>query len=340
MSVFPTHPHTSQPTAAVVDLAPDLRQSAIDHAEAAQMRVVTEPQPGCAVVLTGLTGLANLSSAAGSASLASPDAPVIVLTSTAPRAADWRRALDAGAASLRILPGESADLLADLAGVSRRPGRGAIITVVPGSGGAGATSLAARLAGAAARTGRPVTLVDADPSGPGMEHVIGAAHVPGAHWPDFADADAADGSAIRSALPQIDGIHLLTGPVPAAATVGRILTALTSVDGFVVVDAGLGIAAEIAPLSREVLMVVHARDLAVRSAVRRAEQLREAAPSMGIAVRRHGDVGVRDVRADLDLPVAMSFRDSRPGVQPVVDVRRGGADAACAAFWSSWEARS
>ncbi|MGZ4743893.1 MAG: P-loop NTPase [Oryzihumus sp.] len=63
-----------------------------------------------------------------------------------------------------------------------------VIGVVGGSGGVGATVLAAALATRAAATGRTVACVDGDVLGGGLDVTFGLEQEPGLRWPDLAAA--------------------------------------------------------------------------------------------------------------------------------------------------------
>src|SRR5699024_5446871 len=80
----------------------------------------------------------------------------------------WHAAIAAGALALVTLPSGSEHLLSHLAELARPRRSSAVIGLAGGCGGAGTSSLTARLAAAARRHG-PVTLVDADPLGGGVD---------------------------------------------------------------------------------------------------------------------------------------------------------------------------
>jgi Mrp family chromosome partitioning ATPase len=77
-----------------------------------------------------------------------------------------------------------------------------------GSGGVGATTLAAGLAFVAARTQRTM-LIDADPRSGGLDLLLGAERTPGWRWPRLATARGHLGD-LTGQLPSIDGIDLLS----------------------------------------------------------------------------------------------------------------------------------
>ena len=319
MNTFPAR----RPAAAVHQLESGLRRQALDHLEACRLRLTDEPHRAAAV----LTSLAALRQGAGPQHM--DGAVLIALTEQPPAAEDWRAALEAGARAVRTLPADSADLVADLSRLTNRPAAARVITVTGGCGGAGASSLAARLAGAAARTGTPVALVDADPYGGGLDLLIDAPQLHGAEWQDFTDVGAEAGDSIRQALPVIDGIHLLTGGSPDPDTVLRVVEALTAGDGLVVVDAPLEVMRALSAVATDPLVITPSTRHAAAAAERRLAVLNESGLRPSLAVRRRPELSPRDLTAQLNAPLAMVFRDSSAAVTPVLDRRRSGADAAC-----------
>jgi secretion/DNA translocation related CpaE-like protein len=84
------------------------------------------------------------------------------------------------------------------------------LAVVGGScGGAGASTLAASLALAAAKASS-VLLVDADPWGGGLDLVLGAERCEGLRWPDLLQLHGrVSGEALLAALPEVGGVSVL-----------------------------------------------------------------------------------------------------------------------------------
>lgn len=322
MSTFPIR----RPAAALHQLEGSLRQQALDHLSACRLRVTEEPQYAAAV----LTSLAALRCGTGPTL---PDGTALIaLTEQPPAPEDWRAALEAGARAVRTLPDDSAEFVADLSRLMDRPEGARVVTVTGGCGGAGASSLAARIAGAAARAGTPVVLVDADLHGGGLDLLIDAPHLQGAGWHDFTDVGTEAGDSIREALPVIDGIHLLTGGAATPELVQRVVGALAAGSGLVVVDAPVTVMPALAAYASDPLLVLPATRHACAAAERRLAGLNASGIRPSLVVRRRGELSPRDVAAQLSAPLAMVFRDSRPGVTPVLDRRRSGADAACQRF--------
>ncbi len=120
-------------------------------------------------------------------------------------------ALSVGATSVVELPLAAGWLAEELADVSDpHGGRGVVIGVVGGSGGAGATTLACALGQAAGRAG-PALVVDADACGPGVDRVLGLDDLEGIRWGDLqASAGRLSSSSLRAAVPRRAGVGALT----------------------------------------------------------------------------------------------------------------------------------
>jgi secretion/DNA translocation related CpaE-like protein len=137
---------------------------------------------------------------------------VLVLTGGDPEPATWAAAIEAGASQVLRLPAQEQDLvraLADAAESARDGGnRGAVVAVIGGRGGAGASLFAVALA----RTAVDSMLVDLDPWGGGIDLLVGAETTPGVRWPDLAlQGGRLNWSAVREALPRHHGITVLSG---------------------------------------------------------------------------------------------------------------------------------
>lgn len=296
-----------------------------------------------ALVIGTLPGLARLSPAAARSR---QDAPMLIAVTgdASVGEEDWRLCLRLGVESVVRLPQESGQLL-DLLGQALRPRGGALVLgVVGGCGGAGASSLAARLAGAWSRGGTPTVLVDADPLGGGLDLLVEAPASRGGAWEDVGRLDVQDGAQLREGLPVVDGVHLLTaraGGAPSPERTAAALAALAPLDGVVVADLAAGhVPAALAHLDR-LALVVPAAEHAVRAAARRLAGWDGARGRCELVVRRsRGTLRPGDVSADLGLPLAGHFADSSPQLVPLLDVRRRGADRLCAQLARRWQEAS
>ncbi len=139
-------------------------------------------------------------------------AHVIVASGGDAPPATWAAAIDVGAGQVLELPAQEQDLIRELAEAAesvREDGvRGAVLAVIGGCGGAGASLFAAALALAA----NDALLVDLDPWAGGIDLLIGAETTPGVRWPDLAlQGGRLTWSAVRDALPRHRGLSLLSG---------------------------------------------------------------------------------------------------------------------------------
>jgi len=218
-------------------------------------------------------------------------------------------------AAVLTLPSGADGLAAAAAGVDGHgAGRGQVVCVVGGSGGAGASTCAAGLAVTAAREGRRVVLVDGDEHGGGLDLVLGAELVGGWRWPRLAGASGLLGD-LRGHLPEVEGVHLLAvgreaqQPALPAEQLTAVLTSLTRSHEIVVVDLprSFSPASRVALRAADLTLVVVRADLrgvaAARSVV---AELVPACTRLAVVVRggpRRG-LDAAAVATALELPVA------------------------------------
>ncbi|MDO5645125.1 MAG: hypothetical protein Q4G21_05480 [Dermabacter sp.] len=315
-----------------------------DHAQASGL-VVTSLASAEPAHLRVLVSAAGSGHAPPLPNLSDSGVARILVTDGPPTEDTWREALACGARSVRELPRESSALLADLGAIVGTGQEADVLVCVPGSGGAGATSLAARLARAASRVRLAPLLVDTDPLAGGIDTLIDAAHVPGARWDALERAGDGSAAAIRASLPLVDGIRLLTfshdpaAPTPPPGVRARVLGALAAEPGLLIIDAPAGDDAWIDLSPRTVLVTVEAAPVALASARRRVAQLRarlgSSNPALALALRHprsHRFARAAEVEAEIGAPVALEFASSPPSQVPVLDTRRRGADRACLQF--------
>lgn len=160
-------------------------------------------------------------------------------------ASHWQAAARLPAAVPVPLPEADAWLGEHLAAraMDRFPGRA--VLVAGAHGGAGTSTIAFLTAAEAAARDRRVLLVDADPApGSGLRGLL-AEEAEGVEALDWAGIAATEGALapgrLSSALPEVDGIRVLTGPSWQHLTpglVGRVLAAGRQGFDLVVVDAG------------------------------------------------------------------------------------------------------
>lgn len=308
-----------------------LREAVRDHATAVGAELSDDLSSGpAACIVADAAALAR-----DPRTLEGHRSPLLVVTGVPEiPVAVWQRSLAAGAQAVLALPDGSEELLTRLADLARPGAASLLLGVVAGSGGAGASSFAARLAGAARGHG-PVTLVDADPLGGGLDLLVEAPAAEGIGWAETAGLGPDDGDALRESLPRVDDVHLLVArdaPGPEPRAVSRVLSSLSPLGGTVVVDLSPALVPAAVEHLDHLLVVVPATDHAVRSAARRLRSWQLAPGLAEVVVRREGPLSAREVSEDLTLPCAASFRDSTRGTVPLLDARRRGADRAARAL--------
>jgi secretion/DNA translocation related CpaE-like protein len=152
-------------------------------------------------------------------------------------------ALAVGASSVVELPAAEVWLVETLTdAVDGASAPAVLVGVVGGCGGAGATTFATALALAAASDVLPVTLVDADPLGAGIETVAGLEGTQGAGWADLLESAGRLGSrSFRESLPRRGGLAVLGWGAGERAQLGsqvvrQVLSAALRGSALVVVD--------------------------------------------------------------------------------------------------------
>lgn len=225
-----------------------------------------------------------------------------------------------GGAVLTLPDGASwlATALADAGG--QRAGHGQLVAVVGGSGGVGASTLAAGLAFVAARSAVRTMLIDADPYGGGIDLLLGAERTDGWRWPRLASARGHLGD-LGGQLPQVDGMDILsmargeedTGGPDAEQLTSIVVSAVRS-HRLTVVD----LPRSLSPAAREavrradrVLLVVQADVRGVAAGRALVRQLDQACRELSLVVRlgRARGLDADTVAAGLGLPLAGTVAD-------------------------------
>ncbi|MBB6174156.1 secretion/DNA translocation related CpaE-like protein [Nocardiopsis mwathae] len=235
----------------------------------------------------------------------------------------------AGAAARRIgaravfsLPEDEA-ALAELFAESTRPrsGHAPVLSVVGSRGGAGASLLAVALALGGARAGLSTALIDADPLGVGLDVLLGEEHAPGTRWGGLLGRQGRmDWAAVRSALPVVRGVALLTwerGPTRAVPTpaMRAVLTSAAHGADLVVADLPRALdagAQEALQRTTTALLVVPAALHAVVAARRITPRLRDHVADLRVVTRgADADLPASDIARALRLPLAGDIADER-----------------------------
>lgn len=256
---------------------------------------------------------------------------VIMLTDGEPHAVDWQTAIAVGAQVVMALPADETRLVAALSEAAES-GRdavrgGAVIAVMGGRGGAGATVFASALA----LSSRQALLVDADPWSGGIDLVLGAEDKPGLRWPDLAlEHGRLDYGALRQALPRLAGLSVLSsvragndvepGPLAAVIEAGRRGGATVICD----LPRRLTRSVDVALDAADLVVLVATADVgccAAASAV--ASAVSAINPNVGVVVRGPSPAGLRpvDVARIVGLSLLAPMR-AQPGIAPMLE--RGG----------------
>ena len=257
---------------------------------------------------------------------------VVVVARSAPPDSLFRGALALGAETVVELPAGETWLVETLTDTADGAVREApVVAVVGGTGGAGASVFAAALAASAASDSRPVTLVDADPLGPGLDLLAGLDPVEGARWASLMESAGRLGSrSLRAALPARGGLAVLTWGAGPRATldvgvVREVLSAARRGSVLVVVDLPrhLGeVPAEMLSRTDDLVVVAASHLPAVAASLRLVEQVSGAVSRTHLVVRGSDGLLPEQVAQTLGLPLVAAMRDQRR-LAEVVDLGLG-----------------
>lgn len=179
--------------------------------------------------------------------------------------ADWSAMLQA---SVLVLPDQTVLLTSILDQGHVGAGEAHVVRVVGGSGGLGVSTLCCALGQRAADRGLVAAVVELDPTGGGLDLVLGAETAPGWRWHDLRQA-AGHIDSLVGRLPNVSGVDVvahgrpetLAGGgggkhgLPGAEAVRAVLASLSRTHDLVVLDAGQGTeTVEAWPGQRQVLV--------------------------------------------------------------------------------------
>ena len=192
-----------------------------------------------------------------------------------------------------------------------------VIGVVSGRGGAGASTLAAALAGQLARRTSTV-LVDLDRGSGGIEVLLGVEGCDGVRWPDLSGARGdVPGAEVVALLPRWGPCAVLSadrfrGGPPEPAVVADVLHGLCAAVGAVVLDLDRGsvVAGESLVAVCDAVVVVAPRDLVSAAGVLAMRPFL-GGPSVGLVVRGPAILGAAELAQAVDLPLLGTFRTDR-----------------------------
>lgn len=242
-------------------------------------------------------------------------ARVAVLHDTAASELDaWRLAVGVGAETV-FAPDQEPRRLVEWVALAGEPvGSPAVVVGVAGAcGGAGASTLAAALA-LRAEAPSTVTLIDADPTGGGIDVLLGIEKSPGTRWPDLRGSrGVVAASVLAEALPRADAVAVLSwvaagGPPLPVEAMDAVLSAAVRGSDLVVVDLPRGADAaadHAASRASHVVLVVPASVRAVAAGASALARWSDAGAEVGLVVRHPGpaDLTPAAVAAALDRPL-------------------------------------
>ena len=294
-------------------------------AAAAGVRVVHVDEPSSRKVWLAASAIVlDLDGARRCAELGLPRRDrVVVVGTAAPNPDQWHVALSIGAQRVLSLPVDEVALVTELADAAESASddarRGAVLAVIGGCGGAGASVFATALAHAAPKA----LLVDVDPWGGGIDLTLGSERDAGLRWPELALGGGRVGySALAAALPSRHGITVLSagqsggeidaGALAAVIDGGSRAGTATICDLPRRATPAVGAALDAADL---VVLVAPAdvRSCAAAAAVGR--WLTEVNPNVGLVVRGPAPGGLRsaDVSRIVGFPLLAAMRP-QPGL--------------------------
>lgn len=244
---------------------------------------------------------------------------VVLVTAAPPQAGDWEAAIAAGAQLVVTLPAQDSELMADLTAAAEAAleddQRGAVVAVVAGRGGAGASVFATALAKTAPDG---ALLVDADPWGGGIDLVLGSEAEAGLRWPDL---DLQGGrltyAALRDALPRHGEVSVLscsrTGGEVGATPLGAVIDAGSRGGATVICDVPrrATAAAETALAAADLVALVAPADVrSCAAAAAVAAWVSTLNPNAGVVVRgpSPGGLGAAEVARMVGLPLLAAMR--------------------------------
>ncbi|NLG56551.1 MAG: hypothetical protein GX542_13050 [Rhodococcus sp.] len=256
---------------------------------------------------------------------------IVIVSAGPPGLTEWKAATEIGADSVLGLPADETALMTAMAETSPlRGGSGAVISVVGGCGGAGASTFAAALASVASSGSDAAFLIDADALGPGLDVTLGLEREPGMRWSGLhVESGRVSGEALSDALPRTpDGVRVLScdhlhgrSNGPTVASLRAVLAATRSVTDLTVCDmprpstytASTDIGEALLSESDLVVLVVPATVPGCVAAEKMAARLVHTNPNVGLVVRGPAPGGLRaaDVARAIDRPILAAMRADR-----------------------------
>ena len=298
----------------------ELRRDVDRVAAAAGVRVVHVDEPSNRKVWAGASAvILDVAGARRCVALGLPRRDrVLVIGRVAPSSESWEAAISVGAQRVLILPEQEAGLVSEVSDAVEPHGahdrRGAVVAVIGGCGGAGASVFATALAHGAPRA----MLVDLDPWGGGIDLTLGSEREPGLRWPDLAlGAGRVGYSALVAALPSRHDVAVLSfGPTDVeidSASVGVVLDGGCRGGATVICDLprraspAMRVALDAADL---VVLVSPADVRSCAAAAATGRWVTSINPNVGLVVRGPAPGGLRaeDAARIIELPLLAAMR--------------------------------
>jgi len=302
---------------------PGLREEIERIAAAAGIRVVYAAEPSGRKAWVGAAAvLLDVAAARRCRELGMPRRPAVVLIATdAPGTCEFEAAMVIGAQEVITLPGQESGLvgvLSDAAAGESDGRRGAVVAVIGGRGGGGASVFAVALAQVAAEPDRECLLVDVDSWGGGLDLALGAEGDAGLRWPDLTAAGGRlSYPALRDALPRRRGVVVLsagrTGAELRPTALAAVMDAGSRAGATVICDVPRqsSAAAETVLAAADLVVVVAPAEVRACAATRVvADWVTAVNPNVGLVVRGPAPGGLRaaEMSAILGLPLLAAMR--------------------------------
>lgn len=232
----------------------------------------------------------------------------------------WPHAVELGAEGVFGPVGDDDRILEALSTALDGGGEACVVSVVGGTGGVGASTLASTLALHGSRRGLRALLFDADPLGGGLDLLLGEEHAEGLRWRDLdSTRGRLSAGSLIDVLPTRHDLATLTWdrsvPAMLPESVPSVLTAAIRGFDLVVADVPRHLDAHgIEILGRSLLTVlIVAEEVGAVGAARQVlARVQECAAQVAIvSVARRGGIGPAAVAESLGLPVLVRHRPDR-----------------------------
>ncbi len=292
-------------------------------AAAAGIRVVYAAEPSGRKAWVGAAAvLLDVEAAQRCRELGMPRRPaVLLIAADTPGTREFEAAMVIGAQAVITLPGQESGLvgvLSEAAAGESDGRRGAVVAVIGGRGGGGASVFAIALAQAAAEPDRECLLVDVDAWGGGIDLALGAECDAGLRWPDLAAAGGRlSFPALRDALPRRRGVVVLSagraGVELRPTALAAVVEAGSRAGATVICDVPRqsSPAAETVLAAADLVVVVAPAELRSCAATRVvADWVTAVNPNVGLVVRGPAPGGLRaaEMATILGLPLLAAMR--------------------------------